>query len=1252
MSNKLKCLSLNVRGLQGGGKRQDIMYWLKKQKADVYCLQETHCGSENDVLRWSRQWEGLSYWTCVSTRSCGVAILVRKNCPVVVSNIQKEKNGRLICIDVNIEGKKYRIINLYAPNNGTERQSFFSETVAQYLGGDCPVIMGGDYNCTLRESDRRDCVVGQDRGRHEVHNLMHAFGLDDVYHKKYPENCMYTYFKPNSTTASRIDHWLTCKTLAPFVQDVGCTPCALSDHWGIFLHVKLTDVERGNNRWQMNESVIKSNMFKEMFTTFWGKWRLKKKDYVDLRIWWEDGKEKIQDIAMWCSKQLKNSQDQRIKQIETELITLQNRGELHCVEIDKLNRELKILYQNKAEGARVRAKTQWAEDGEMSSAYFHRLEKIRAVDKLWVSIKDKEGNTVTGIENILCRQVEFYETLYKSQGIDDESADILLNSVQSKLTEQDREVCDSKLTIGECDAVIKKLELGKSPGIDGITYGFYKMYWNTIREDFMDVVGCIEEKQELCPTQYTGLIRLLYKSGDREDMANWRPITLLNCDYKIIEKMLAKRLQLVLPKIIKEEQKGFMCGRHIEESIRQMEDIIDYCQVENVGGAILCIDQSKAFDRVEWAWLDKVMERFGFGYLFRNWIKTLYKNANSCILTNGFMSKMFEISRSVRQGSPLGPYLYILQSEVLAEYVRHNINIKGIVLTSENEHVELKLGTFADDTQAYVANEDSIERWFETLELYSKASGAKINPDKTEGILLGPSRGTRPGTDKIQWVDGNVKVLGISQGLNRDRKEYWEAKITKIERQFKLWKYRNLTLQGKVYLVKCYGLGMIQHCITCITVPDEIVKRLENIMWKFIWGNTGRELVKREICIRSVENGGLGMPNIRTIIKASRVQLLMKILTGDKDKWKFLPMKYIQSLDRTYGDTDYVLKAKVSVEDLTQIPVFYQECIKAFWEIKSNENVPLNVTNIMNQYLWGNGAILSQGNVVHDQEWCRNGVRRVKDILSTTGGVDIDNLLTKVPQRADFYIKLNKYMKVIPKEWLEKLRRNNDNDTPNNDEQDFNMVIIGKERFNLFACKRKELYMILMPTHETSRVERYWAEKFALNVNDCTIFYMSQGNKMLERKVREFKWKLINRCLTTEAKLKHIAHSDGTCKLCGIEKEDEEHILNCESQGEYWNYVNRCMSKIKDIPMNEKLLVIGYAISDVEGNVINCIIEEAKWVAWKRRCIVRYEDKWVNDVQMIELYKARINNRIEVLSNSEKWKLQFEEEITLLKYSL
>jgi hypothetical protein len=392
--------------------------------------------------------------------------------------------------------------------------------------------------------------------------------------------------------------------------------------------------------------------------------------------------------------------------------------------------------------------------------HFYALEKKNSVDKMWTAIKDKDGKLATGIDAILARQVEYYETLYTAEGMDVNSANVLLNNIEPSLSVIDMELCESEISFEECEKAVRQCKTGKSPGIDGITNDFYKMYWDVIGKDFVELINYMWGKQELCSSQYSGLIRLLYKKGNREDITNWRPITLLNSDYKVIEKVLANRLKSILPEVINEDQKGFVQGRHIEENVRLVEDVIDYCEEKNIPGAIMCVDQSKAFDRVEWEWLDRTLEVIGFGPNFRAWIKILYKNANSSIMTNGFLSKSFKIKRGVRQGSPLGPFLYILQSEMFAEYIRRNQDIKGIVLQHGEQKVEVKLSTFADDTQAYCGDQRSIGLWFKALRLYGKASGAKVNQNKTQGILLGVMKNLRFTDQNSMWGD-HIDVLGF-----------------------------------------------------------------------------------------------------------------------------------------------------------------------------------------------------------------------------------------------------------------------------------------------------------------------------------------------------------------------------------------------------------------------------------------------------------------------------------------------------------
>ena len=236
------------------------------------------------------------------------------------------------------------------------------------------------------------------------------------------------------------------------------------------------------------------------------------------------------------------------------------------------------------------------------------------------------------------------------------------------------------------------------------------------------------------------MLTLLHKGGGwggRDNIRNWRPITLLNSDYKIISKLFANRMKPVLNKIIHTDQKGFVAGRNISENNRMIDDIIEFVDNEDEEGVVIFVDQQKAFDRMEWGWLNYVMECFNFGLKFREWVYMLFKKGKTCIKTNGFISKFFAISRSARQGCPAAPILNFIQAEPMACAMRNTPEIHGIKLPDgEGQPVkEAKICMFADDTQLLSKNEESVEQSFLILSKFEKASGSKINYEKNERII-------------------------------------------------------------------------------------------------------------------------------------------------------------------------------------------------------------------------------------------------------------------------------------------------------------------------------------------------------------------------------------------------------------------------------------------------------------------------------------------------------------------------------------
>ena len=156
-------------------------------------------------------------------------------------------------------------------------------------------------------------------------------------------------------------------------------------------------------------------------------------------------------------------------------------------------------------------------------------------------------------------------------------------------------------------------------------------------------------------------------------LKNWRPISLLNTDYKLATKCIAKRLEKVLPYLIDGDQTGYIKGRFIGENICLISDIIE--QHENKVGMILFLDFEKAFDSLEWDFLFKVLNTMNFGPSFLNWIQTFYTNISSCVVNNGFSSEFFSLQRGVRQGCPLSGLLFVLAVEPLAHQIRINQSI-------------------------------------------------------------------------------------------------------------------------------------------------------------------------------------------------------------------------------------------------------------------------------------------------------------------------------------------------------------------------------------------------------------------------------------------------------------------------------------------------------------------------------------------------------------------------------------------------
>ena len=1258
----VKIISLNVNGIRNSQKRNAIFSWLNDNNADIVFLQETHCNSEQDKTQWSSEWGGKCIWSTSSSSSCGVAILFKPKIDVILSNSEIDIHGRYIIVDCKVDEVYSHLTNIYAPNSPTDRADFFvmlNKKLQQQkqLTGDGYIVLGGDFNCTQnalidRRHDKKTdhLSITQDRGHKEIKKLMLENDLEDVWRRRNPTARKYSYFKANSKIASRIDYWLISESFDSQILSVTTKAAIHSDHSAITIKIKTSKCDRGQGYWKLSSKLLNSADFDAMIRALWIKC---KQDYIQAtskRDWWENTKIKIKEASIEKAREL--SKKTLIKQsvIQKAIEHENNCDNPDLLKLRHLKTKLEEIWDSKSEAAKIRARIKDFEHGEKSTKYFFNLEKIHGQNKQWHKIKDLQGITRYGIDNILRIQSSFFADLFRSEGHDINATEKLTANIDIKLDVNVAHACDRPATEDELTKVVKTLKKNKAPGFDGLTAEFYLKYWDEIKKEFTGVIKEIEESCELCHSQYRGIISLVYKKGDRDDITNWRPITLLNVDYKIIAKLYAERLKVAMPLIIHENQRAFIKGRQITENIRQTQDIIVLAEKQNSPGAIIFLDQAKAFDRVEWQYLMACLKSFGFGEKFCNWILMLYKRGESSVLTNGFLSSFFDITRSMRQGCPIAAYLYILQAEPMALAIRKSNKICGIKLpVVEGQRHEARISMFADDTQLFHSTEQSIKEGFDILDTYSKASGAKINVAKTKGLYIGQWKNKKPILTNIDWVQ-TADGLGAKYGYNINYEELWLQKFSKFKKKIQSWSQRDLTLQGKRILINAYIVSSLSFMIDIYpdNISEYVIKETQNLIREFLWKGKTWRVAQKTMSLKKA-HGGLEIPDLEAIIQAKRINWIKKIHFNVLQSWNAIGKHYLASQDGITKCENFLLKCSLFNEASTKrLPKFYKTCLQA-WSKNLAKSKPFSKKEILNTPIFGNINIATKNKQsILFTHWCASGITKVNDIWSDKGqfksGTEIVNKLVK---KSNWIAEYEVIKHAIPKEWKSILKNignipvpinrnliyNPDNLVMNDSKIELNSKLIDPTNLKFKQIYNQCLYPVQSPKCMTS-----WTGIFAINIMWPEVFHRL-ATLIYGRKQIEFHWKVVHRAVFTESRLQQMNRSDGMCKSCKILRETTLHLLkDCHKLEFIWHQIENRLNVI--FKMRYSLLLSDVIFAKSVDNkdhsfIINCFILEAKWQIWKERNRIKFEiAEPLTSAKLLEIIFNAVKSNLSIIRNS------------------
>jgi hypothetical protein len=566
--------------------------------------------------------------------------------------------------------------------------------------------------------------------------------------------------------------------------------------------------------------------------------------------------------------------------------------------------------------------------GEKPSYWFYQLGMAAPEPQYIAEVLQSDGQTVAarGREGVAVAArllADFYDPatggLFSCHPTDRQQQDGMLAAVDKFLSEDEQQQCegergDGTITQREAQAALARLPHGKSPGSDGLTYEFYTAMWDVVGAPLVAAFNYSFQQPELrlSEQQRLGLITLIYKGGGkpRADPASYRPITLLNCDLKIVANSLAQRFGAVLDSIIDSTQTAFVPGRDIADNVLLHLEEIDYLQEVGVQhgqqGCILFLDFEKAYDRLDRDWLVRCMETMQFPDSSIRWVRLLLAGTRGQLTFNGgHTSRVFDIPSGCAQGSPLSPLLYVIAAQPLAARCRQLQRDGSFTSISMPDGSPAPCcHQHADDTTLHAESVAGVRTLLQhAVEPFCAASGAKLNRQKCQGMVLGahPALVGQDAVSGVVFVDTAatpIRHLGVLlsvRGAVAFATQLFQQRLSSITHRVRVWSRYNLTLLGRCEVARQVMASCLVYHAQFVSIPADMLQLIQRRISGFVLGmgclrqDDSRQLRWRPsqaVASLLPKQGGIACVDVHAHVTAMQAKVAAALLHPHKRVWK------------------------------------------------------------------------------------------------------------------------------------------------------------------------------------------------------------------------------------------------------------------------------------------------------------------------------------------------------------------------------
>lgn len=890
-----------------------------------------------------------------------ISLMSTKLCEVKKYEMNEKFKSRLLHTSFKSDNITLHILNIYAPTTTYVNVHVqFYRDLLKYIQNlnlnvhENKILLLGDFNNIENIQDTKNINLILNRAIVDIMlEIKNTKNLVDIYRKIHPDEKIYSFTSGNQ--GSRIDKIYGDNYILSKVKDIKYVYYPQSDHKGLVIDILGFHKDKwGNGFWKLNESLLEDVQYVDYITNYIKHWETQKQRYSILE-WWELLKKQIKNMTISYAKTIARKRKGKLSKLYKDLNLEESRVNVNENMIKDMQREITQLENQDKKGILIRSKMDFYEEDINNIDIFKLAEEKNGMKKEIKILKDSTGQVTEDKGKIMDIVKEFYTNLYSSEHLDEENMNSYLANLNlHSLGEEDRTLLSTFISEEECFKIIKSFENNKSPGIDGLGKAFYLKFWNTIGKSLTEVLNNVYLQNELSDTMKTGIISLNFKNkGDKKDLKQWRPISLLCFDYKIITKFLSGKLSKVIHKLVDIKQTGAGPGKNIFDNLFSIQDIVNYMESNDLNGYLITFDQEKAFDRVEHTFMLKVLEKMNFPDYYINWIKIIYTDIKSKVQVNGLLTENIDITRSIRQGCPLSMSLYSLVIEALACSIRNNNRIEGVHIP--NLQTPVKLFQHADDCSTITVSSDDYDLFLEEFTKFGQVSGSKINSGKTEILKI-----NNPQVSQSQenLIKENIKVLGIWFG-NDSVSKNWNPIKAAIDKKVREWENRKLTFQHKILVLNTYMISKLLYVARVIPPTTEIVTGICKSIYKFFWDSNLEYLSRKSLQKLKIE-GGQQIPDIETKINAMFLMRIVSILDGNKSVWtKF----FIYYLGFTVREILPEFAGNMYQHNIVNIPSIYVRIRSLYLKYKGK--IELNSELTCKKVYW---ALIEQEKYKHKVE--------------------------------------------------------------------------------------------------------------------------------------------------------------------------------------------------------------------------------------------------------------------------------------------